>query len=192
MAPAKVRSSRPQHPSPARASGSLGCRELQVTELPRFPFCVEPALGWPGRGRASGPRRISLAEPGSRNPVAEEDRRCDNPWVLVEGHLYGDRVWFRDTRSPVRRMGITTHAVDATIVISLWQGDVCTGTFRLPAKDAAGVISTLAHGMTEAIPDSDHGSGGGPTPTGSSWSRLFRRLFAHRPAMTDTHLRLLE
>jgi hypothetical protein len=89
-------------------------------------------------------------------------------------------------------MGITTHAVDATIVLSLWQGDVCTGTFRLPAKDAAGLISTLAHGMAEAIPDSGHGSEVGPTSIGSSWSRLFRRLFVHRPATTDTHLRLLE
>jgi hypothetical protein len=110
----------------------------------------------------------------------------------VEGHLYGDRAWFRDTRSPVRRMGITTHAVGTTIVISLWQGDVCTGTFRLSAKDAAGVISTLAHGMTEAIPDSDHGAEAAPIPIGSSWSRLFRRFFTHRPAKTDTHLRLLE
>ena len=40
----------------------------------------------------------------------------------MEGHLYGDRVWFSDTRSPVRRMGISTHAVDSTIVISLVAG----------------------------------------------------------------------
>ena len=70
----------------------------------------------------------------------------------VEGHLYGERVWFYDARGHVRRMGVSTHPADSTIVISLWQGDVCTGTFRLPAKDAARLISTLAYGMTEAIP----------------------------------------
>ena len=95
---------------------------------------------------------------GRRHPVAEMGSGCDNPTVLVEGHLYGERVWFSDTRSPVRRMGISTHPVDSTIVISLWQGDVCTGTFRLPASDAAGVISTLAYGMTEAIADPDRTS----------------------------------
>jgi len=43
-------------------------------------------------------------------------------------------------------MGVSTHPVDSTMVISLWQGDVCTGTFRLPAHDAARLISTLAYG----------------------------------------------
>ena len=116
---------------------------------------------------------------------------CDNPTVLVEGHLYGERVWFSDTRSPVRRMGISTHPVDSTIVISLWQGDVCTGTFRLPASDAAGVISTLAYGMTEAIADPDRTSELASGPPGPFWSRFFRRWFVRRP-QTGAHLKLLK
>jgi hypothetical protein len=50
-------------------------------------------------------------------------------------------------------MGVSKHPFDSTIVISLWQGDACTGTFRLPLVDAARLISTLAEGMSEAIPD---------------------------------------
>ena len=110
--------------------------------------------------------------------------------MLVEGHLYGDRVWFSDTRSPVRRMGVSTHPVDSTIVISLWQGDICTGTFRLPAKDAASVISTLAHGMAESVPDPGHDPHVGAVPRRSFWSRLVGRLLVRPPA--DTPLRLVK
>jgi hypothetical protein len=112
--------------------------------------------------------------------------------VPVEGHLFGERTWFFDTRSPVRRMGVSTHEADSTMVISLWQGDVCTGTFRLPAQEAARLISTLAYGMTEAI------SGRGPTAEPERgrirelWSRLMRRLPAGMRGTADSHLRLLK
>lgn len=108
----------------------------------------------------------------------------------MEGHLYGERVWFSDTRSPVRRMGISTHPVDSTIVISLWQGDICTGTFRLPAKDAASVISTLAYGMAESVPEPGNDPDASSTRRHSRWSRFIRRLIVRPPA--DTHLRLVK
>ena len=118
--------------------------------------------------------------------------RCDNREVPVEGHLYGERVWFYDARGQVRRMGVSTHA-DSTMVISLWQGDVCTGTFRLPANDAARLISTLAYGMTEAIPDQrPPDSEVGPSRLSEIWSRIFRRVFVPSPGTTETDLRLLK
>jgi hypothetical protein len=89
-------------------------------------------------------------------------------------------------------MGVSTHPVDSTMVISLWQGDVCTGTFRLPAHDAARLISTLAYGMTEAIP------GGNPcvrverSRFRQIWSELPRRLYARLKAEKDSHLRLVK
>ena len=126
-------------------------------------------------------------------PVAKVGQRCDNRHVPVEGHQYGERVWFHDARGQVRRMGVSTHPADSTMVISLWQGDVCTGTFRLPAKDAARLISTLAYGMTEAIPgerppDSEVGLG----RLRQIWSRIFRRVFVPSPGTTETELRLLK
>ena len=112
--------------------------------------------------------------------------------MLVEGHLYGDRVWFYDTRSSVRRMGVSTHPVDSTMVISPWQGDVCTGTFRLPAQDAARLISTLAYGMTAAIPGQRPSSHVEQGRVRRIWSHLFRRLFLRLPAEADPRLRLVE
>jgi hypothetical protein len=88
-------------------------------------------------------------------------------------------------------MGVSAHAVDSTVVISLWQGDVCTGTFRLPAQDAGRLISTLAYGMAESIPRQSHDSdlrSGRPPRT---WPGFFHRLFARRPVKKDGQLRLL-
>jgi hypothetical protein len=112
--------------------------------------------------------------------------------VPVEGHLYGERVWFHDTRSPVRRMGVSAHATDSTMVISLWQGDMCTGTFRLPANEAARLISTLAYGMTETVPGQGPPSPERPEPLRTTLSRFVRRLLSGSPPATDTHLRLLK
>lgn len=112
----------------------------------------------------------------------------------MEGHLYGERVWFHDTRSPVRRMGVSAHSADSTMIISLWQGDMCTGTFRLPAHDTARLISTLAYGMTESIADTrqDSSSHEGPDPIRKMLSRVVRRVLFRTPMTPDTHLRLLK
>jgi hypothetical protein len=110
----------------------------------------------------------------------------------VEGHVYGDRVWFYDARGVVRRMGVSTHPADSTIVISFWQGDICTGTFRFPAEDAARLISTLAYGMTEAIPRERPDPGMGPSRLSRIWSRFVRRALAQTQGTTESHLRLLK
>jgi len=103
----------------------------------------------------------------------------------------GERVWFSDARGPVRRMGVSTHPSDSTIVISLWQGDICTGTFRMPAQSAASLISTLAYGMTEAIAVERPEPQPPPSRFGRLWSSLLRRLLVRSPD-TETHLRLLK
>ncbi len=106
--------------------------------------------------------------------------------------MYGERVWFYDTRGTVRRMGVSAHAVDSTVVISLWQGDICTGTFRLSANDAAGLISTLAYGMTETLPRQPPDSGHTPNPLGQIWSRIYRRLSVRPSGPINNPLRLLK
>lgn len=72
--------------------------------------------------------------------------------VGQESFLYGERVWFFDTRSPARRMAVSAHPDEGLFVISFWQGDACSGTFRLPLAEGASLISTLAHGMARGIP----------------------------------------
>lgn len=112
--------------------------------------------------------------------------------MLDAGYLYGEREWFYDTRSPTRRMGVSTHPIDATIVISLWQGDACTGTFRLPVAEAAHLISTLGYGMARAIPKDQDILTGDPKPVGL-WARVLSRVFHRWPSHpTGGHLRLLK
>ncbi len=94
-------------------------------------------------------------------------------------------------------MGVSTHPTDSTIVISLWQGDICTGTFRMPAQNAAHLISTLAYGMTEAIPIPDERTRirdpSGPRSAGSGRESSRRADGQIGPRTeAETHLRLLK
>lgn len=108
--------------------------------------------------------------------------------------MLGERTWFFDTRGSVRRMGVSAHAGDSTMVFSLWQGDVCTGTFRLPASEAPGLISALAYGMTETLSDQSppNSSPDQPEPLRKVLARFVRHLLRRSPTPTDTHLRLLK
>jgi hypothetical protein len=63
------------------------------------------------------------------------------------------RTWFVDERTPVRRMQVTRHPDRGLVVLSLWQGDHCTGTFRLAVRDASGLVHALVDGMAAAVPD---------------------------------------
>jgi hypothetical protein len=72
--------------------------------------------------------------------------------VAEVGLLYGDRVWFTDARSPFRRLAVSSHPESGVVILSLWTRDTCTGTFRVPMADAAGLIASLAGGMAQSIP----------------------------------------
>ena len=69
------------------------------------------------------------------------------------------RTWFVDERTPVRRMQVTRHPDRALVVLSLWQGDHCTGTFRLGVRDAPGLVHALVDGMAAALPDREPSRG---------------------------------
>ena len=72
--------------------------------------------------------------------------------MVEEGLLSGERTWFNDSRSPLRRMGVASHPEQGIVVLSLWTGDTCTATFRLPMADAARLISSLANGLASGLP----------------------------------------
>ena len=80
--------------------------------------------------------------------MAGPSGQCDNWLVAEHGLLFGDRIWFVDVRTPARRMAVTTHPEDGVAVISLWHGDSCTATFRLPRRDAARFVDALAQGLS--------------------------------------------
>ena len=87
---------------------------------------------------------------------------------------------------------MSAHAGDSTMIFSLWQGDVCTGTFRLPANEAPGLISALAYGMTETLTGQAPPSPEQPEPLRKVLARAVRQFLGRSSAPTDTHLRLLK
>jgi hypothetical protein len=72
--------------------------------------------------------------------------------VAEEGLLGAGRRWFADKRSPARRLAVSSHPELGVVVLSLWKGDRCTGTFRLPVADAAELVAALTEGMVEGPP----------------------------------------
>ena len=67
--------------------------------------------------------------------------------------LYAHKAWFTDDRTGVRRMGVSSHPESGLVVLSLWQGDTCTATFRLPLRDAPRLIAALAESLDDPTPD---------------------------------------
>ncbi len=63
-------------------------------------------------------------------------------------------MWFTDPRTPSRHLGVTPHPEDGVVVLSLWQDDRCTGTFRLPLADAPELVEALTLDMTAGPPPS--------------------------------------
>ena len=57
-----------------------------------------------------------------------------------------------DARAGGRAMRVTWHpeAGEAgLVVLSLWHGQVCTGTFRLVAADVPALVQTLVEGLAD-------------------------------------------
>jgi hypothetical protein len=106
--------------------------------------------------------------------------------MAEEGLLYGDRTWFFDPRTPVRRMGVSVHPDHGLVVLSFWAGDSCTSTFRMPMADAARLIATLADGMATSLPDPTPVVPA-PEPEPTGWRALVARVLRHRRASV-THL----
>jgi hypothetical protein len=108
-----------------------------------------------------------------KSSSARQPTRREDHLVLEEGVLFANRVWFSDARSPVRRMAMSTHSDLGILVISLWQGDRCTGTFRLPMTEGARVVSTLVYGMAAGLAEPADSPGPSdlwlrtPAPTGT-------------------------
>ncbi|WP_169949519.1 hypothetical protein [Microbispora sp. H11081] len=65
---------------------------------------------------------------------------------------------FFDARGQDRVLRVTWH--DGTLVLSLWRGEMCTASFRMPMDDVGRLIDTLDEGFAEAGgPEQDAGTG---------------------------------
>jgi hypothetical protein len=59
---------------------------------------------------------------------------------------------FLDERGTSRALRVSWHHDDAdggTVVLSLWRGPVCSGSFRLRREDVPALIASLAQGLSE-------------------------------------------
>jgi hypothetical protein len=121
--------------------------------------------------------------------LAKWRRRRDDVAVAEESLLYGERTWFYDVRSPVRRMAVSSHPAAGCFVVSFWQGDVCTGTFRLPQHDGGRLVAELAHGMAEAIPRVAVTAESAAAPAPTRWQRALDRLTHRHASARAPHLR---
>jgi len=79
---------------------------------------------------------------------------------------------FFDVRGAARSMRLSWYADSRVAVFSIWQGDRCTGTFRLPFGDLARMVQTLQHGPQPAAtamgsPSRPGGAGQPPYDPGS-------------------------
>jgi len=54
---------------------------------------------------------------------------------------------FLDARGPGRALRVSWHSEAAVVVLSLWTGGTCTGSFRLPVEDVPALIDALRDGL---------------------------------------------
>ncbi|MBE1488376.1 hypothetical protein [Plantactinospora soyae] len=71
---------------------------------------------------------------------------------------------FTDTRGGDRTMRVSYHSERGTVVMSLWLGPVCRGSFRLDVGDARRLASTLDEILTSVDSTVTAGPSDGPTP----------------------------
>ncbi len=58
--------------------------------------------------------------------------------------------FFLDPRGDARSLRVRWHHEDGLVVLSLWRGAECTGTFRLPVEDVPTLIEALRAGLDDA------------------------------------------
>jgi hypothetical protein len=57
---------------------------------------------------------------------------------------------FLDDRGDGRALRVTWHPEADLVVLSLWQGQTCNGTFRLPVEQVPDLIATLRLALDSA------------------------------------------
>ena len=102
---------------------------------------------WPDSGRSGGPMRFigwTSREAGVTIGSMSEPDAVPLP---REGAV------FFDVRGEARSMRLSWYADSAVAVFSIWQGNRCTGTFRLPFGDLARMVETLQSGPPSRAAD---------------------------------------
>ncbi|HET7689037.1 MAG TPA: hypothetical protein VFK41_01550 [Nocardioidaceae bacterium] len=65
-------------------------------------------------------------------------------WLPAGGEV------FLDDRGPHRTLRLSWHHEDGLVVLSLWRGGLCTGTFRLEIDEVPALIDVLKRGLDDS------------------------------------------
>ncbi len=57
---------------------------------------------------------------------------------------------FLDARGSGRALRVSWHGEADLVVLSLWNGDTCSGTFRLPVEQVPDLIDALRDGLARS------------------------------------------
>jgi hypothetical protein len=57
---------------------------------------------------------------------------------------------FLDTRGAGRALRVSWHAEADVVVLSLWTGATCTGTFRLAVEEVPDLVDALRAGLSQS------------------------------------------
>lgn len=52
-----------------------------------------------------------------------------------------------DARGPGRALRVSWHDEAGVVVLSVWSGETCTATFRLPVEDVPQLVNVLCTGL---------------------------------------------
>ncbi len=64
-----------------------------------------------------------------------------------------------DTRGEGRALRATWHHEAGCLVLSVWRGNVCTGTVRVDPEDVPGLVEVLVGGLSEGYGPHGHRRG---------------------------------
>ncbi|MDX6296650.1 MAG: hypothetical protein QOI51_507 [Nocardioidaceae bacterium] len=57
-----------------------------------------------------------------------------------------------DSRGEGRALRVSWHPEDDVVVLSLWQADTCSGTFRVAREDVPSLVTALVNGLAPGYP----------------------------------------
>lgn len=60
---------------------------------------------------------------------------------------------FLDARGSSRALRVSWHSEADVVVLSLWTGGTCSGTFRLPVEDVPDLVEALRDGLARSYDD---------------------------------------
>jgi hypothetical protein len=126
--------------------------------------------------RLTGSAEVPIA--GFKQALDDSRQNRHSEDVVLPWHRVETGAWFHDAQRPERRMRVAWHPDRRVAVLSLWDGNACSATFRLPIEDASALSQILVGFLGDCVQSS-----ASPPQEPRSWLSRLRRRF--RPVLAD-------